>query len=99
MHSYSLGMPRRTFACHPGSTPSDRQEDFAMGTIPDSYQDLLEKKCFANLATINADGTPQVTPVWFEYDGSHVVFNTAVGRLKDRNLRRQPQVALAIMDT
>jgi len=69
-----------------------------MPGIPDSFKDLLQKKAFASLATINADGTPQVTPVWFDYDGVHVRFNTAKGRVKDRNLRRNPVVALAVMD-
>jgi len=69
-----------------------------MATFPDQYKDLLKKKAFASLATINADGTPQVTPVWFDYDGAHVRFNTAKGRVKDKNLRRNPAVALAIQD-
>ena len=69
-----------------------------MPGIPDSFKDLLQKKAFANLATVNADGTPQVTPVWFDYDGTHIRFNTAKGRVKDRNLRRNPAVALAVMD-
>src|SRR5262249_17831109 len=69
-----------------------------MTAIPDSYKDLLQKKAFANLATVNADGTPQVTPVWVDSDGPYIRFNTAKGRLKDKNLRRSPVVALAIMD-
>ena len=69
-----------------------------MAGFPDQYKDLLQKKAFAVLATVNADGTPQVTPVWFDDDGSHIRFNTAKGRLKDKNLRRNPAVALAIMD-
>lgn len=69
-----------------------------MSAIPDSFKDLLQKKAFATLATVNADGTPQVTPVWFDYDGTHIRFNTARGRVKDRNLRRNPAVALAVMD-
>jgi PPOX class probable F420-dependent enzyme len=69
-----------------------------MAGIPDSFKDLLHKKAFANVATVNADGTPQVTPVWFDYDGTHVRFNTARGRVKDRNLRRNPAVALTVMD-
>jgi PPOX class probable F420-dependent enzyme len=70
-----------------------------MSAIPDAYSDLLTtKKAFANLATINADGTPQVTPVWFDWDGSRIRINTARGRLKDKNLRRTPAVALSIMD-
>ncbi len=66
--------------------------------IPASHEDLLHSKALAMLATLNADGTPQVTPVWFDYDGTHIVFNTARGRLKDRNLQRNPVVALAIVD-
>jgi PPOX class probable F420-dependent enzyme len=69
-----------------------------MPGIPDSFKDLLQKKAFANLATVSADGTPQVTPVWFDYDGTHIRFNTAKGRVKDKNLRRNPAVALMIMD-
>jgi PPOX class probable F420-dependent enzyme len=70
-----------------------------MSAIPDAYSDLLTtKKAFANLATLNADGTPQVTPVWFDWDGSRLRINTAKGRLKDKNLRRTPAMALSIMD-
>ena len=69
-----------------------------MAAIPESFRDLFQKKAFANLATVNADGSPQVTPVWVDYDGTHVRINTARGRVKDKNLRRQPSVALAIMD-
>ena len=70
-----------------------------MAAIPSSHADLLgSKKAFAQLATLNVDGSPQVTPVWVDYDGTHVRFNTAKGRLKDKNLRRNPSVALAISD-
>ena len=70
-----------------------------MATIPASHADLLkEKKAFANLATLNADGSPQVTPVWVDFDGTHVLVNTAKGRVKTRNLEREPRVALAISE-
>jgi PPOX class probable F420-dependent enzyme len=70
-----------------------------MSAIPETFKDLLTtKKAFANLATINPDGTPQVTPVWFDWDGQQVRINTAKGRVKDKNLRRTPVVALSIMD-
>jgi len=69
-----------------------------MPGLPDAFKDLLQKKAFASLATLNADGAPQVTPVWFDYDGTHFRFNTAKGRVKDKNLRRNPAVALAIQD-
>ena len=66
--------------------------------IPDSHADLLTKKAFANLATVMADGSPQVTPVWFDFDGTHLCVNTARGRLKDKNMKRNPAVAVAILD-
>lgn len=69
-----------------------------MAAIPDSHADLLTKPAFANLATINADGSPQVTPVWVDFDGAHVIVNTARGRVKARNLAREPRVALSISD-
>jgi len=67
-------------------------------TIPDNYSDLFNKKAFANLATINSDGTPQVTPVWVDYDGKHVIVNSARGRRKDKNMTENSAVSLAIMD-
>jgi len=69
-----------------------------MPSIPAQYHDLFQKKAFAHLATVNGDGTPQVTPVWVDFDGTHIRFNTAKGRVKERNLRRTPQVALAVLD-
>ena len=68
--------------------------------IPESAADLLswEKKAFAHLALVLADGTPQCTPLWFDYDGTHIIINSAAGRVKDKAMQRQPQVALAISD-
>ena len=66
--------------------------------IPQQFRDLLSKKAFASLATVMADGSPQVTPVWFDYDGTHLRVNSARGRVKDRNMRRNARVALSIMD-
>lgn len=67
-------------------------------TIPENFRDLLQKKAFASLATVMPDGSPQVTPVWFDFDGTHFRINSARGRVKDRNMRRTPKVALAIVD-
>ena len=64
----------------------------------DKYSDLFKKKAFANLSTLMQDGSPQVTPVWCDYDGKHVRVNSARGRVKDKNIRRDPRVALAIVD-
>lgn len=66
--------------------------------IPEKYLDLFEKKAFANLATVMPDGQPQVTPVWCDYRDGHVIFNSAKGRQKDRNVRRDPRVAMSVMD-
>jgi PPOX class probable F420-dependent enzyme len=69
-----------------------------MAQVPAKYADLFNKKAFANLGTLNPDGSPQVTPVWVDYDGKHVRVNSALGRIKDRNIRRDPRVALSIQD-
>jgi PPOX class probable F420-dependent enzyme len=74
-------------------------KDHKMARIPDNYLDLLnQKKAFANLATMMADGSPQVTPVWFDYTDGKIRVNTAKGRVKSRTLKPGALVALAIMD-
>ena len=67
-------------------------------SIPDQFKDLLTKRAFAHLATLMPDGTPQVSPVWFDFDGSHFIVNSARGRVKDKNMRRNKHVALSIVD-
>ncbi len=70
-----------------------------MASIPDQYLDLFQqKKAFAELATIMADGTPQVTPVWFDYEGGKIRVNTAKGRVKARTLKPGAPVAMAVLD-
>ncbi len=66
--------------------------------IPEKFRDLFQKKAFASLATLLPDGRPMVNPVWCDFDGKHVLVNSAVGRLKDRNIQRDPRVSLAIID-
>jgi PPOX class probable F420-dependent enzyme len=66
--------------------------------IPEKYLDLFKKPAFANLGTLMGDGSPQVTPVWVDFDGKHVRVNSALGRVKDKNMRRDPRVALSIQD-
>ena len=66
--------------------------------IPEKFRDLFTKRAFAHLGTLMDDGRPQVTPVWVDYDGTYVWINSARGRQKDRNLRRDPRVSLAISD-
>ncbi|MGD0073141.1 MAG: PPOX class F420-dependent oxidoreductase [Candidatus Binataceae bacterium] len=71
-----------------------------MAAIPEKFADLLtdEKKAFANLATVMKDGSAQVTPVWFDFKDGTIRLNSARGRTKDRNMKANPRVALAIMD-
>jgi len=69
-----------------------------MAVIPESHKDLFLGKNFAHIATLMPGGNPQVTPVWIDLDGEFVVFNTANGRQKARNLDRDGRVALSIHD-
>lgn len=68
--------------------------------IPERLLDLLsdDVKSFASLALTRRDGRPHVSPVWFAWDGEHVIVNTARNRVKDRILKRHPKVSLSIMD-
>ncbi len=66
--------------------------------IPASYRDLFKKRSFAHLATLMADGSPQVTPVWVDYDGEYVIVNTSRGRQKAINMERNGRVAIDIVD-
>ena len=69
-----------------------------MATFPDQYLDLFQKKAFGAFTTLMPDGSPQTTPVWVDYRNGQIWVNSAVGRQKDKNVRRDPRVALAVMD-
>jgi len=70
-----------------------------MAEIPDVYMDLLvEKKPLAHLATVMPDGSPQNTPVWFDYVDGKIRVNSALGRTKVRNMTQGAKVALSISD-
>ena len=68
--------------------------------FPESHLDLLrdDVRAFALLATIMQDGSPQATPIWFSWDGEYILINSVIGRIKDRNMRRHPNIAMAILD-
>lgn len=70
----------------------------ATTTIPENYRDLLESKALAHVATIGPDGEPQVNPVWFGWDGQHLLFSQTTTRQKTRNLERDNRIALSIVD-
>ncbi len=71
-----------------------------MKGFPDTHKDLLEDgtRAFAYLATLMPDGSPQLTPLWFNTDGEHILVNSSRGRIKDRNMRRDSRVAVVIAD-
>jgi PPOX class probable F420-dependent enzyme len=68
--------------------------------VPESHRDLLtaEARAYAYLTTLMPDGSPQLTPVWFDVDDEHILINTAKGRAKEKNMRARPQVAVLIAD-
>ncbi|MEK7311859.1 MAG: TIGR03618 family F420-dependent PPOX class oxidoreductase [Chloroflexota bacterium] len=68
------------------------------GPIPSEYLDLFQKKTFAHLATLMPDGTPHVTSVYVDYDGKHILINSARGRVKDKNMEQRRHVAIQIPD-
>lgn len=63
-----------------------------------TYRQLLETGVTASLATLSADGRPQLTPVWVNHDGTYINLNSVRGRLKDRNLRARPEVTLMVVN-
>ena len=67
-------------------------------TIPDEALDLFDSANFGNIATLMPDGTPHVTPVWVDREGSTPRFNTALGRVKADNLERDPRVTVTAFD-
>jgi PPOX class probable F420-dependent enzyme len=67
-------------------------------TLSDKARQLVARPVLASLTTLNADGSPQVTPLWVELDGDDLLFNTAEGRIKARNLHRDPRVAVSVLD-
>ena len=66
--------------------------------VPASHRDLLDKAGFAHLATVGPDGSPQSTPMWYAWDGEHLLFSTLKSRRKHRNLLADPRVAVSIAD-
>ena len=66
--------------------------------LTDSAKNILSKQTFGHLTTLMPDGSPQVTPVWTDFEGNEVVINTAEGRAKPRNMRNDSRVALSATD-
>ena len=66
--------------------------------IPDALRDLLENPNYGALGTVRPDGTVQVNPMWFEFDGEHVLFTHTTTRQKYRNLQANPSMSLMVFD-
>ncbi len=69
-----------------------------MAALPEGVVKLLQKPFLAHVCTTMADGSPQVTPMWVDTDGEHILVNTSDGRTKTRNVRRDPRVAVSVAD-
>src|SRR5690349_3918763 len=67
-------------------------------SFPEKYLDLFNKKAFGSFTTLMPDGSPQTTPVWVDLVDGKVLVNSALGRQKDKNLRRDPRVAVTLID-
>jgi PPOX class probable F420-dependent enzyme len=67
------------------------------GEMSEGVRKLFEEANFGHLATLMPDGSPQVTPMWVDFDGEYILVNTAEGRQKPRNIRRDPRVAISIL--
>ena len=69
-----------------------------MATLSNLGRAFLNEKRFAVLATLNPDGAIQQTTMWYLLEGDTIVMNTKVGRLKERNLRRDPRISICVED-
>ncbi len=69
-----------------------------MAELNEKARKLIEEPNFGYLATVMEDGSPQVSPVWVDLENGYVSFNTARGRVKERNLRRDPRVTLTVVN-
>jgi PPOX class probable F420-dependent enzyme len=69
-----------------------------MVAVPDGYETFLERPLFGQLATVRPDGRPQVSPMWFDWDGELLRFTHTTKRQKYRNLAANPYVAMSISD-
>jgi PPOX class probable F420-dependent enzyme len=69
-----------------------------LSTLDQKTIDFLREKRFAVMATINKDGTPQQTVMWYDLRGDRIMMNTAAGRVKEGNLQRDPRISLCIED-
>jgi PPOX class probable F420-dependent enzyme len=77
---------------------SDQEEEIVAATMSPGLLKLLREPAFCQIATLMPDGSPQITQVWVDTDGEHILVNTAEGRQKTRNVQRDPRVAINVVD-
>ena len=77
---------------------SDQEEEIVAATMSAGLLKLLREPAFCQIATLMADGSPQITQVWVDTDAEHILVNTAEGRQKTRNVQRDPRVAINVVD-
>jgi PPOX class probable F420-dependent enzyme len=68
-----------------------------MASLTDQQAELFRGKNWGTVVTLRADGSPHATPVWIDTDGDNVLFNTAIGRAKERHLRRDPRISVTVL--
>jgi PPOX class probable F420-dependent enzyme len=68
-----------------------------MAQLTEKQADLFRGKNWGTVVTLRKDGSPHSTPVWVDTDGEHVIFNTVIGRLKEKHIRRDPRVAVTVI--
>ena len=68
-----------------------------MAKLSEKQADLFRGKNWGTVVTLREDGSPHATPVWIDTDGEHVIFNTAIGRAKERHLRRDPRISVTVL--
>ena len=79
-------------------TVGERRKNVTLADLPDSHRPLLEGPITAVMGTMTASGRIQLTPVWCNHDGTHVNLNSVKGRVKDRNMRERPDIALLLLN-
>ena len=67
-------------------------------SLPENWKTILKQPVLVHFTTVMADGSPQTSPVWVDVDGDDILINSAVGRVKDKNVRRDPRVAVSAVD-
>jgi PPOX class probable F420-dependent enzyme len=78
---------------------SNTATEAAMRKLPEKLTAILQQPVFAHLCTLMPDGSPQASPVWIDVEGDTIIVNTAKGRVKDANMRRDPRVAISVSPT